>query len=232
MKKSALALLVLLCLAFAFSAQADYQVNWGATDGGFYFAASPRDGILGAGTGNSTIAQLIWSDDAIADDADSTLSPDFTDPSEVLLDEAIITENGVIEDPANEDAYAQFGLQAYTVDGSYSTGYLYARIFQQAYGDPLDRENMTIQNDDWYFIGPIIPVSVAMSGSSYDYELNSGLFGGDAIDTEPYYEEYEVRQVVPEPGSFALFALGAVLVRLVRRKAGGEGERGELTVNC
>ena len=227
MKKSTLALLVLLCLAFTFSAQADYQVNWGATDGGFYFDAFPLngDGILGRGTGNSTIAQLIWSPDAIADDVNSWLSSDFTDPSEVLLDEAIITENGVIEDPANEDAYAQFGPQVYTVDGSYSTGYLYARIFQQAYGDPLDRENMIVHNGDWYFIGEIIPVSAAMSGSPYDYELNSKQFG-DAIDAEPFYEEYEVRQIVPEPGSFALFALGAVLVHLVRRKAGGEGERG------
>ena len=167
------------------------MVAWSANEG-FYFPGNPSQGILT--NGESTIAQLIFSVDAVADPVDINNSAGgYVSGDDVLLAEITLTSG------SNCDEWAYFGAQNYT--GAYSAGYIFGRIF----------EDNTPAIGERYFNGPIETAedrSPPQSPQSYDF--NSGPDFGDDLD-----------QVIPipEPLSAALYGLGTLLILHRRRKA-------------
>jgi len=174
---------------------------------GFYWSANPGEGILGDGTGNSTLAQLIWSADNVADYANA-YNLHFVSGDDVWLADLIITENGI---PGDEDDYAYFTAPIFDDGGAIGTGgYIYARIFQDT----------TVGVGEWYFAGSMVlaedvdPVATPPSVPQ-SYQLNSDTVNGNAIDS---FSPPTGDTVVPEPTTWALFALGATLLGFVRRR--------------
>jgi len=206
MKKFILSCVVLMC--FVALSTADVYVAWQATYG-FYFTANSSVGILGDGTGNSALAQLIWSPDNIADAAtDGALN--YTSGNDVWLANTIITEDGIMNDGVTFDSFSYFSAVE-TSDGGANpdSGYVYARIFQ----------NAAPTAGNWYYVGSIIAASDLNSSdplvTAQPYELNRDtLGGGDAIDGA-----FGAQVVpVPEPGTMALFAIGVATLAASRRR--------------
>lgn len=190
----------LITVLTASAASANVYVAWKAS-GGFFFNATPSVGILGDGTGNSTLAQLIWSTDNVRDAADLTTA-NYVTGDDVWLADFTITEDGVANDGSTFDSYAWFGSQTFNDGGAQSSGgYIYARVFQ----------DNSIDDGDWYYAGDIVladdldPVGPP-ADTPQVYEINASGVAGDAIDASSGYSF----QVVPEPGTMGLLALGLV----------------------
>jgi len=175
----------------ASTALAYLMVAWGASEG-FYFPGDPSHGILT--NGETTIAQLIFSVDAVADPVDINNSAGgYVSGDDVVLAEYTLT-SGI-----NCDEWAYFGAPNYT--GAYSAGYIFGRIF----------EDNTPAIGERYFNGPMETAedrSPPQSPQSYDF--NSGPGYGDDLD-----------QVIPipEPLTAALYGLGTLVILHRRRKA-------------
>lgn len=195
MKKLLLVILVGL-MAGSYGA---VNVNW-AADSGFYFSATPSVGILGDGTGKSTIAQLMYSPDNTKDGILTTLAGNVND---IVWDTYTLTENGTTGD---FDDYAFFGasfgtLQNYTQ--AFTNGYIYALIFQ----------DNNVQVGDWYFYTPMIALQdIVAPGLPQSIQMNTDLTNGNAIDSGA-----TTAQVVPEPATFLLFGMGGMGAWLIRR---------------
>lgn len=197
---------VMVCVAgslFAVTAQANVYILWQASAGFLWTAGDTT--LLGDGTGNSTIAQLIWSVDATADAPDAGASH-YVGGDDVWLADLTLTEDGV---GGNFDDYAWFSGQTYDDGGAQPDGgYVYARIFQDD----------TVDVGDWYHASSVVAASnLDPSGepapSPQDINLN------EPPGTQEYIDSGTGSgQVVPEPGTWALFALGAVVVGLHRRR--------------
>lgn len=170
------------------------NVDWMAS-AGFYFSAAPSLGILGDGTGGSTVAQLIYSIDGDVDDA--TIGGGVSG-DDVVWATVPITEDGT---GGNGDEWATF-IQNY--QQVFVSGNVYARIFQD--GD--------IQSGDWYFYTPMLSLQ-DITGLSFPQtiQMNTDLTNGNAIDSGA-----TTAQVIPEPATFMLLALGGGLAWLVRQR--------------
>ena len=193
-----------IVLMMSTAANADIYVDWSAGSG-FFWTADANVGILGSGTGNSTIAQLIWSGDGVADSA-SASTAHFVTGDDVWLADILITEDGIDNDGDLYDSYALFSAPTFQgpdqgVDPNF--GNVYARIFQDD----------VVEDGDWYYVSAFMdPVlksldpSAEPPPSAQELQLNRDLTNGDAIDGA-----YGA-QVVPEPSSVALLLLGAAVV--------------------
>ena len=191
-------ILAIMVIAISTSTFADVNVNWLAS-GGFYFNATPGVGILGSGTGNSTIAQLIYSIDGNVNDA---LIGGGVSGDDALWGSLTITEDGNDNDGTTFDSYALFPVQNYTQ--TYTSGFVYARIFQ----------DNSIDFGDWYYASTPIPLQdIIGSNPAQTVQLNANTITGDAIDSG-----LNTHQVIPEPASALLLALGGGLVWMVRKK--------------
>ncbi len=212
MKRSVAAIVGVVVLGTSI-ASANVFVEWTA-QGGFYFDATPSVGILGAGTGNATLAQLLWSPDQVRDGAmEGTTHNLMLGGNDVWLADLTLTEGvgGVDQwawwSPPNvfDDSGAQAG-----------GGYIYARVFQDD----------TIAANDWFFAGAIVSADNLNPGGSppdtpQAYEINTDLINGNSIDgTAPVGTAAGSFQVapIPEPGSMFLFALGLVTLAVRRRR--------------
>lgn len=118
------------------------NVDWEASSG-FFFNANPSIGILGEGTRNSTIAQLMYSPDNIKDDI---LPNKAGSENDVIWSTKIITENGV-SGAYEYDGYALFS-ENYTAP-TFTNGWVYVLIFQ----------DNNAQVGDWYFYTPMYALS-------------------------------------------------------------------------
>ena len=201
--------LVLPLFVICSSANADVYVAWQAA-GGFYFSATPGVGILGNATGNSTLAQLMWSVNNVADAA-TFGATHYASGDDQWLADLIISEDGISNDGVTFDSYALFAPVVFTDSGSKPDGgYIYARIFETA----------TPQINDWYYVGAVVAASDLTSSdplvTPQSYELNRDV-NGDIIDGT-----YGAQVVaVPEPGTMALFALGVATLAAARRRRKG-----------
>ncbi len=209
MKKLSIA--VLMLVACAKVVVADVYVSWQAV-GGFYWNATPSVGILGSGTGNSTLAQLIWSSDNVAGSANAGTTH-YVTGNDVWLADLLITEDGINNDGTTFDSYAWFPSEATTDSGvNPSSGYVYARIFQ----------DNSVDGNDWYYTGNVIAASNLDSSNPLvtpqPYQLNRGGINGDAIDDATFGAQVVP---VPEPGTMAMFALGIATLAASRRRRKG-----------
>ena len=156
--------------------------------------------FLSAGGTQDALIQLIWSADATADAAIDTGT--YVSGDDVLLQSFTINYN----DWTYSD-WGYFTTAQPDPDANYGPvadmgGYVYGRIFAD------DIPNF----GDNVFTAELNAVAVIQEtplGTPQTYDLNGGAFssGGTWNGT-----------VVPEPTTWALFALGAVVVGLRRRK--------------
>jgi len=161
---------------------------------GFYFNVDSNVGILGAGTGNQTFAQLVFSPDDQVDPVayDNVLG---TNGNDFAWGTTMITEG------SGSTEFADFS--GTTVNGTYTPGYIYARIFQDA----------DVQVGDWYYYTTPMPL-LDVSSPQGILDMNFGNVLGNAIDSGSTVAQV----VVPEPTTGLLLALGGGVAWLVRLK--------------
>jgi len=210
-----IAMAVLMCVGVA---QADIYCNWFAS-WGFYAAGGGATGLLGPdGSGNVTLAQLIASVDGVADDATPGGGVSGDD---ILLASFVVIEDGVDNTPDTYDYWASFDAPDYWDAGAHADGLnIYGRIFEEY---DITQPNSGIDQGDFYFVGSVVAAN-NLSGTPpptpQDYNINDA---GDRID-EGWTASGEMNdgllgeQVVPEPATIGLFALGAALIGLRRRR--------------
>lgn len=193
-------LIATMMVGFVAASYGSVNVNWTA-GAGFYFNGTGA-GILGDGAGGSTIAQLMYSVDAIQDAGNVATGINTSGlgvGNDVLWDSLIITENSVLGD---FDEYASFpATQNY--QQSFVSGYVYALIFQDS----------VIDANDWYFYTPMLALTDIVGATPpQGIQMNTDLINGNAIDSGA-----TVAQVVPEPATALLFGMGAMGAWLIRR---------------
>jgi hypothetical protein len=194
---------IAICGCLYVSAYGIVNVDWEASSG-FFFNANPSIGILGEGTGNSTIAQLMYSPDNVKD---GILTSKVGNVNDMIWATKTITEDGI---GGGYDGYALFS-ENYTTP-TFTNGWVYALIFQDG----------NVQTGDWYFYTPMYALSdiagpnPGPAGNAQYIQMNtdSPLFDtGNAIDSG-----INTAQVVPEPTTVLLFSIGAIGAWIVRRK--------------
>ena len=206
-------LLVVLAIGLATTSYANLDLAWYAS-AGFYFTGDPAVGILGDATGNSTVAQLMYSPDGIKD-AINTSGVGVN--NDVVLDSVAITENGVSGD---WDDYACFNARGYR--GAFTPGYVYALIFQDS----------SMQAGDWYYYTPMLALE-DITGILFPQiiEMNTDVVFGNAIDSvtgdgvsNPGLVNQvdgvrvgQIVQAIPEPASALMIGFGGLLVVGYRR---------------
>jgi hypothetical protein len=190
--KKILAILILECLFV--SAYGIVNIDWEAISG-FYFSANPSIGILGEGTGNSTIAQLMYSPDNIKDNILTTKAGNMND---VVWSTKIITEDGI---GGGYDGYALFS-ENYTAS-MFTNGWVYVLIFQ----------DNNVQAGDWYFYTPMYTLSdvegpdPGPAGSAQYIRVNTDapLFDeGNAIDSGAYTAQVQTAPNLTPPNMFII----------------------------
>ena len=182
---------IALTALVAVSVQADVWLSY-AAGAGFYFTGNPSSGILGSG--ESTIAQLIYSADNVIDDA---FAGGATSGNDTVWDTLALTEGG------NTSEWGDFAAQNYD-DVSFTAGWVYVRIFQDS----------VVDVGDAYYSGPMVQLEDLDPAANPQplrqvIQANSDLQNGD-----------ELSQVVavPEPASLALYAMGALIIGISRRR--------------
>jgi len=212
MNKRLMAVMVAAGLISAGSVQANVYVSWFASAG--FYAADGTTPLLGSdGSANSTLAQLIWSANATADSAGVGGSVTGDD---VWLANFTVQEDGIVNSPETYDYYALFNAPVHDDGGARpNSGYIYARIFQDS----------TPVAGEWYFVGAVVAANNLNPGgeppdSPQTYELNTDLQNGNEIDEDWAGSNDGLlgEQVIPEPGTIGLFALGTALVGLRKRR--------------
>jgi hypothetical protein len=194
-------LMAIMMIGFAVATYGDVNVNWSGA-AGFYFDADPSVGILGDATGNSTYAQLMYSADAVQD-AGNVLTGIFTDREgynggdDIYWSSLLITENGVAGD------YDDFAAFASNESRTFTSGYVYAMVFEKS----------AVEVGDWYYYTDMVAVEdITGATPPQSIQMNTDTINGNAIDSGP-----TVGQVVPEPATFLLVAMGGLVSFLVRR---------------
>lgn len=207
-------LLVALVIGLAATSYGNLDVVWCAS-AGFYFTGAPDVGILGDATGNSTVAQLMYSPDN-AGDAINTSGTGVD--NDVVWDSVTLTEDGV---SGNWDDYACFGTRSYRQE--FTSGYVYALIFQDS----------DVQAGDWYYYTPILALE-DITGIMFPQviEMNTDCVWGNAIDSttgdgvsnpglvnqvDQGLRVGRVVQAIPEPASALMIGLGGLLLTGYRR---------------
>jgi len=204
---------------FSFVAHADYDVTFSHTGSYWSFESTPPDldpglafghGFLTPGSGNGARFDFWIAPDGIIDGPGSGGGAQESDPNfavgggnDFLLGSLIVNEDGTDQwqmgGGLDVDSFAFTGnLMQFTGLGvADGTAGVYGRVFQD--------DNPAA--GDWYYVGALetlrdtgvlgTPPNAAAIGRA------GGIAGLDQLDATPFSF-----QVVPEPGTWALFALG------------------------
>jgi len=177
-----------MAIAAATTASADINVAWA---GSFGFIPEGGDGSVGIlGSGESTVAQLIFSTDDMIGEA--LVGGETSGDDYVLATFNITNSGGAFED------YASFSAPNFVT--GFQTGYVYGRIF--------DSDNVVAGTK--YYNGPIVATQdIIPPASPQSYDLNTNFVTGNALDMT----------VVPEPTTLALLVLGVGTMVFRRRRA-------------
>jgi hypothetical protein len=183
---------ILACLFV--SAYGIVNVDWEATSG-FYFSATPSIGILGEGTGKSTIAQLMYSPDNVKDSILTTKAGNMND---VVWATKTITEDGIV---GGYDGYALFS-ENYTAP-TFTNGWVYVLIFQ----------DNNVQAGDWYFYTPMYALydvegpDPGPAGSAQYIQVNTdspNFDAGNAINSGAYTAQVQATSNPTPPKIFII----------------------------
>ena len=140
------------------------HIGWNAL-AGFYFKADLNTGILApVGSGKSTIAQLMYSPDAVKDSILSSSRAGAV--NDVVWDMITITESG------GETQWASFDD---STARAWTNGYVYALVFQ----------DNNVQPGDWYYSTPLLTLEQIIPGPGnfpQSIDMNTDPIYGDAID--------------------------------------------------
>lgn len=189
--------MIIALFSIALLAKGNINIDWSAA-AGFFFNADPSIGILGDGTGNATVAYLVYSTDQAVGPFDP--SGTFLD-GDIVLQSVAVTEDGIANDDVLYDSYAWFVGQNYTA--TYTAGYVYGLILQ---------DNVYNMGDWYYYTVPVWIEDITGITPPQHLEMNTDLLNGNAIDFGP-----TVSQVIPEPATLGLFGLGALGAWVLRR---------------
>ncbi|MBM4142708.1 MAG: PEP-CTERM sorting domain-containing protein [Lentisphaerae bacterium] len=213
MNKRLMLIMVAVGLMCVGMAQANVYVHWYSSWG--FYAADGSTPLLGSdGSGQKTLAQLIWSEDNYADDADVG---GLTTGDDVWLADFTVQEDSAVNNPETFDYYALFTATPDHNDGGARPdgGYIYARIFQDD----------TPAAGEWYFVGAVVAANDLNPGGEPPdpaqlYDINTDSENGNEIDEDWTGSNNGLlgEQVIPEPGTIGLFALGTALVGLRKRR--------------
>lgn len=194
-------------------AQGEISISW-TTPNGMVPNASVTGGTVDEGIGildpsinplGQVYAQLIFSTDNVADRASvgAGLTGDDT-----LLANAIVGRTGEAGNDIDDGGtagtfYGSFLAGAPTVLEPFNPGFIFARVFETVQGN--------VGPGTWYYDGPVVAaVDVGRLDPPQLYGANAdGLPGG-------FGDELNL-QVIPEPGTFGLLALGMLSLAFRRR---------------
>jgi len=197
MKKIVIAMMMVAAVSYG-----EVKVDWSA-GAGFYFTADPFVGILGDATGDSTIAQLMYSTDNVKDDI-NTLGVGVD--NDVVWGSVLLTENGTLGDFDDYAAFASYEERAFV------GGWVYALIFQ----------DNAIGANDWYFYTPMLALQdITGLTLAQVLSMNTDDINGNAIDSATgggVSNPGLVAQVIPEPATMLLFGIGGFGAWLLRRR--------------
>ena len=191
--KKILGAIAVAVLVGVFTSSADINVVWSGTGG--FLANNDSDPILIPFPGQSALVQLIFTPNNWVEDA--------TPGAGLLGSEQLLSERWIATDQWGTTPGEQY-------QGAFQVGYIYARIFAGV-DDSGGPSAGDIGFNHWYYAGPLTATIDNLTPANPDYydmnrNASSGGFG-DPLDL----------QVIPEPTSMVLAALGG-LVLLIRRR--------------
>ena len=181
-------LLIVSLMVVSVGASANTYLDWQA-DAGFYFTSTPAQGFLSpASSGNSALAQLIYSPDNVIDAVDLS-DPNYVGGNDVFLASLTVTEG------SGSSEWGDFAPVNY--NGAYVAGYIYGRIFQ----DTTPAAGEVYYNGLTAVVQDLDPMG-SPPDTPQQYNLNQNF--GDPLD--------QTIAAIPEPGTLAFMALGMLTV--------------------
>lgn len=208
--------LALLLIGLAATSFGVVNVNWNSSYGYFFGATDPGVGILGDATGNSTVAQLVYCGanglrDKVGINGVALLNDGVTAGDDVVWASFILSEDGIANDGDTFDSYAHFNSAIQNYQQAFTGGNVYARIFQ----------DNNIGGGDWFFYTPVLAL-VDVTGNNLPQEIEMNIDGWKSINSSLMNPTTGsglegTSQVVPEPATFLLLALGGCASWILRR---------------
>lgn len=213
-------ILAVLLVGLAATSFGVVNIDWSSSYG-YYFdlgAGNPGLGILGdAGDGKSTVAQLVYCGanglrDKVNIGGGALLNDEVTAGDDVVWASWTLSEDGIAGDDTSFSSYAHFAGNLQNYQQAFTSGNVYARIFQ----------DNVIDGKDWYFYtetlalsditGTMFAQSIEMAGVDF-IAINGALMnptiGSGAVGTS---------QVIPEPATFLLMGIGGFGAWILRRR--------------